>query len=88
MKRIFALTAALAVCLTATSCGGNNSLPEDTSAIEQYIERASETDQAEVTTTSETTVTTVETTTVTTRKPPAPWSRLRRKRRLPNRNFA
>ena len=47
MKKFFALTAAMAVCLTVTSCGGNNSLPEDTSAIEQYIEQASETAQAE-----------------------------------------
>ena len=58
MKKIFAVKAAIAVCLTTASCGGNNSLPEDTSAIEQYIERASETTQTEITTTSETTVTT------------------------------
>lgn len=43
MKKIFAVTAAFAVCLTFTSCGVNNSLPEDTSATEQYIEQASET---------------------------------------------
>ncbi|MDE7287922.1 MAG: hypothetical protein K2N71_00260 [Oscillospiraceae bacterium] len=58
MKKIFAVTAALVLCLTFTSCGGNNSLPEDTSAIEQYIEPAAETTQTEVTTTSETAVTT------------------------------
>lgn len=73
MKKIFAVTAALAVCLTVTSCGEKNSLPEDTSAIEQYIEQAAETTQAEVTTTSETTVTTAAekiTTTITVIKPP------------------
>lgn len=64
MKKIFAVTAAFAVCLTVTSCGVNNSLPEDTSATEQYIEQASETAQTEVTTT----VTNKETTTVTTEK--------------------
>ncbi|MDE6594695.1 MAG: hypothetical protein K2K44_01640, partial [Oscillospiraceae bacterium] len=62
MKKIFALTAALAVCLTVTSCGGNNSLPEDTSAIEQYIEQAAETAQTEETTSETTEVTTAETT--------------------------
>ena len=62
MRKIFALTAAMAVCLTVTSCGGNNSLPEDTSAIEQYIEQAAETAQAEVTTTVTTEETTAETT--------------------------
>lgn len=66
MKRIFAVTAALAVCFTFTSCEDKNPLPEDTSAIEQYMEQASETAQTEVTTTSETAVTTVETTIITT----------------------
>ena len=60
MKKIFALTAALAVCLTVTSCGDKNSLPEDTSAIEQYIEQASETTQEEATTTVTTEKTTAE----------------------------
>lgn len=64
MKKFFVIAAA--VCLTFTSCGDKNTLPNDTSAIAQYIEQTSETAQAEVTTTSETTVTTVETTTVTT----------------------
>ena len=73
MKKIFALTAAMAVCLTVTSCGGNNSLPEDTSAIEQYIEQAAETTQTEeittmVTTEETTTVTPADETTVTERK--------------------
>lgn len=63
MKKIFAITAAMAVCLTVTSCGGNNSLPEDTSAIEQYIEQNSETAQAEVTTIITTEKTTAENTT-------------------------
>lgn len=62
MKKIFAFTAALAVCLTLTSCGNENSLPEDTSAIEQYIEQASETAQTEETTAETTEVTTAETT--------------------------
>lgn len=66
MKKIFAVTAALAVCFTLTSCEDKNPLPEDTSAIEQYMEQASETAQTEVTTTSETAVTTVETTIITT----------------------
>lgn len=47
MKKNFALTAAMAVCLTVTSCGDKKSLPEDTSAIEQYIEQALETTQTE-----------------------------------------
>lgn len=62
MKKIFAFMAALAVCFTLTSCGKNNPLPEDTSAIEQYIERASETAQTEETTAGTTEVTTAETT--------------------------
>lgn len=49
MKKIFAVTAAIAVCLTFISCGGNNSTPEDTFAIEQYVKQASETAQTEVT---------------------------------------
>lgn len=43
MKKILAVTAAISVCLTASSCTERNSLPEDTSAIEQYIAEASET---------------------------------------------
>ena len=62
MKKIFAVAVALAVCLTFTSCGKKNSLPEDTSAIEQYIEQASETTQTEETTAETTEVTTAETT--------------------------
>ncbi|MDE6747328.1 MAG: hypothetical protein K2J72_11955, partial [Oscillospiraceae bacterium] len=62
MKKIFAFTAALGVCLTLTSCGRENSLPEDTSAIEQYIEQASETARTEETVAETTNVTTAETT--------------------------
>ncbi|MDE7303836.1 MAG: hypothetical protein K2N60_11020 [Oscillospiraceae bacterium] len=62
MKKIFAFTAALTVCLTITSCDGNNSLLEDTSAIEQYIEQASETARTEETTAETTEVTSAETT--------------------------
>ncbi|MBD5145794.1 MAG: hypothetical protein HDT21_07825 [Ruminococcus sp.] len=62
MKKIFSFTAALAICLTLTSCGRENSLPEDTSAIEQYIEQASGTAQSEETTAETTEVTTAETT--------------------------
>ena len=62
MKKIFSFTAALAVCLTLTSCERENSLPEDTSAIEQYIEQASGTAQSEETTAETTEVTTAETT--------------------------
>lgn len=43
MKKIFAAAALLAVCLAVTSCGRENSLPEDTSAIEQYIKQTAET---------------------------------------------
>ena len=64
MKRIFVVTAAIAICLTFISCGGNNSLPENTFATEKYTEQASETAQTEVTTS----VTTEEITTVTTDK--------------------
>lgn len=58
MKKILAVTAAISVCLTASSCTESNSLPEDTSAIEQYIAEASETMETE----STTSVTTEETT--------------------------
>ncbi len=61
MKKIFAVTAELALCLALTSCGGNNSLPEDTSAIEQYIEQAAETARTEETTEETTEDTTAET---------------------------
>ncbi len=57
MKKIFALTALLAVCLTVTSCSDKNSLSEDTAATAQSTEQASETTQTEETaevTTSET----------------------------------
>lgn len=64
MKKIFAVTAALAVCLSVTSCGGNDSLPENTSAIEQYVSQAAET--TAVTTTAEKVTTTAKVTTVTT----------------------
>ncbi len=66
MKKIFVLTALLAVCLTVTSCSYKNSLPEDTAAAEQSTEQTSETMQTEdttsVTTEKITEVTTAETT--------------------------
>lgn len=58
MKKILAVTAAISVCLTASSCTESNSLPEDTSAIEQYIAEVSEAMETESTTSA----TTVETT--------------------------
>lgn len=50
MKKFFAAAVLLTVCLAVTSCGEKNSLPEDTSAIEQYIAEFSETMRTEETT--------------------------------------
>lgn len=57
MKKFFAVIAAFAVCFSVSSCGDTNTLPEDTSAIEQYIEQLSETARTEETTASETAAT-------------------------------
>lgn len=61
MKKLFALTALLAVCLTVTSCGDKNSLSEDTAAAEQSTEQASEAAQSEETMTETTETTAAET---------------------------
>ena len=61
MKKNFALTALLAVCLTVTSCSDKNSMSEDMAAAEQSTEQASETAQAEETMAETPEITTVET---------------------------
>ena len=61
MKKFFVSAVALVLCLTVSSCGERNTLPEDTSAIEQYIAEVSETMRTEKTTTETAEVTTAET---------------------------